>query len=95
VDFTDPKAGADLVLTLRDRFHMDDDRFGRLHDFFHRRPERIQVFVDYCLRTRRFQPGGSNEVTFRRLALCLERLQAGDTWTVAMVAALKTYPIPR
>lgn len=95
MDFENRREAKRTVEQLRDKFHMNDDRFSRLHHFFYKRPETIKRFVDYCLKGDSFEPGGTNVDTAQRLHLCLERMEAGDSWTIAIQTACAKYPIPR
>jgi antitoxin component of MazEF toxin-antitoxin module len=92
LDYGDPSVSATIVDTLVDRFHMDNERFGKLH---HARnyDNTFKRHLDYCAaHTGRFQTGGTNERTARRLDECLRALQAGHPWEAAIEIASKQHP---
>jgi hypothetical protein len=95
MDFEDPRTTVTLLDELVDRFHMSDERFRQLH---HARSylNSVARHRAYCStdakRPSRFQAGGTNSRTARRLAFCLERLRAQTSWDDAIAAAVARLP---
>ena len=92
LDFSDPKVSAQIVDGLVSRFHMDNERFRRLH---HARnySNTFKAHRDYSLaHNGRFQAGGTNEITARRLHACFQALERGETWEAAIAQAMQACP---
>lgn len=91
-DYSDPKVTVRLVDSLVRDFHMNNERFRRLH---HARnyENTIKAHREYASRRpSRFQSGGTNAATARRLHECLEALQRGLSWDSALEHATRQVP---
>ncbi len=90
-DFGNPRTIVPVLDELVDRFEISEEDFRRLHHL--KSKHTIEDFRKYCMECiERFQPGGTNEQTARRLAYYLTCLQAGVPWYKAIAAALSHYP---
>jgi antitoxin MazE len=91
-DFGDPAFTVQVLDALESQFHISNERFRRLH---HARnyENTIKAHWAYAAnRPSRFQAGGSNELTARRLHSCLQALEAGETWEAAIALATNQFP---
>ena len=91
-DFGDPAFTVRVLDDLESRFHMSNERFRRLH---HARnyQNTVKAHRAYAAkRPSRFQTGGANEVTARRLHCCLQALDAGESWEAAIGIATSQFP---
>lgn len=92
IDFDDPRETVHLLDALVNDFQLNDERFRALH---HARnyDASVHSMRQYCIGgPARFQPGGTNSQTAKRLAICLDRLRRGETWEQAIAAALEAVP---
>jgi len=71
---------------------MTNDQFRRLH---HARnyQNTVKAHRAYASdRPSRFQSGGANEITARRLQACLSALESGANWETAITMATSAFP---
>ncbi len=86
----DPQNTLDLIKALVVGYGLNQQHFRQLHHFG--KTASLREHIGYCESMQGKFRGGTNAAVAERLRVCLERLDAGESWELAISSALAAFP---